>query len=481
MSQADPGALRGLLTLSVAVVVAIVAVGWTATWLVARENVRRAVERVELAADRVVLAELVERSSSAGSAGGGEWLELLQEQCERLDLSGGALACVVGVGGELLAHPELRLNPGLVGARVRAWGAGEGGEDGAWLAGLAEAEGFGGGEGGAEGTLGVAVLPVIGEARVVARGVPGQAAVVLIHRRAAVGSGVAWYSAGVVGAVAIGGGAVAASSVWGLWWLTRRYRRAVEEAKRRLEGEVREQVKESTANRDALIFGLAKLSDYRDNDTGLHLERIGVYAELLVRRLTERNPSRFGGLGEEWVSCLRLASSLHDIGKVGIPDAILLKPGRLTERERAIMQHHPEIGGDTLLAIRRRLGRSDPFIDMAIEITLQHHERWDGKGYPFGLAGEQISLAARIVALADFYDAITSERPYKSAYSHSRAVQMVAEERGRQFDPAVVDAFMECEGLFDSARGRLRVSGEESEPSLARLTRRMAEDQRRAA
>ncbi len=192
--------------------------------------------------------------------------------------------------------------------------------------------------------------------------------------------------------------------------------------------------------RNAVIFGLAKLAESRDNETGMHLERIRSYATLLVRKLAEFHPK----ISEAYASNLGLASSLHDIGKVGIPDAILLKPGPLTNDERKIMQRHAEIGGDCLAAIARQLGEDD-FLEMAQTIAIAHHERWDGGGYPRGLREEEIPLAARIVALADVYDALTTRRVYKPALSHFEARTIIVAGSGSQFDPEVVSAFLACE------------------------------------
>lgn len=232
-----------------------------------------------------------------------------------------------------------------------------------------------------------------------------------------------------------------------LYLASRRYRDTLEQANEELSCEVSRQVSAGLAKRNALIFGLAKLADYRDTDTGAHLERIGLYARVLANAIEHKHEEING----KWIDRIVLASSLHDIGKVGIPDSILLKPGRLTPEERTVMEKHTLIGADTLLAIRAKIG-SDEFIDMGVEIALQHHEKWDGSGYPFGLAGDEISLAARIVALADFYDAVTSKRVYKDAMSHEQTSDMIRELRGTHFDPQVVDAFLENEPEFNAIR-----------------------------
>jgi len=241
-----------------------------------------------------------------------------------------------------------------------------------------------------------------------------------------------------------------------LVFASKRYRDELEQSNAKLNKEVTKQVRAGLAKRNALIFGLAKLADYRDTDTGAHLERIGFYTRILADSLSSKHPQ----INAKWIDRIVLASSLHDIGKVGISDSILLKPGRLTPEERAEMEQHALIGADTLLAIRAKLG-PDEFIDMGIEIAMSHHEKWDGSGYPFGIKGEAISLAARIVALADFYDAVTSERVYKSAMSHEEASDLIRELHGSHFDPDVADAFFANQNEFNAIRHRHQEAAEE--------------------
>lgn len=226
-------------------------------------------------------------------------------------------------------------------------------------------------------------------------------------------------------------------------FIMRRYESQVERINAHLEDEVRHQVDASTQRLHAMIFGLAKLADFRDSDTGAHLDRICEYAVVLARELAREKPE----IDDAWIEDLRLASSLHDIGKVGVPDGVLLKPGGLTQEERQVIEQHPIFGADTLIAVRRRLGDS-PLLNRSIEIALGHHERWDGTGYPFGLAGEQISLSARIVAVADVYDALRSVRVYKPAMTHEQAAAVIRKGSGTHFDPALVRAFLRIEAEF---------------------------------
>lgn len=198
--------------------------------------------------------------------------------------------------------------------------------------------------------------------------------------------------------------------------------------------------------RDAVIFGLAKLAESRDPETGYHLERIAYYSTRLANAL-RRRPAFRQQITPGFIKLIGISSALHDIGKVGVQDSILLKPGRLAESERLIMQMHSAIGGKCIREIELRLGKSN-FLQMARDIALYHHERWDGTGYPRGLAGVQIPLAARIVAVADVYDALSSKRVYKDAFPHDRCVAMIREGAGTQFDPDVVEAFLEVEADF---------------------------------
>ncbi len=196
--------------------------------------------------------------------------------------------------------------------------------------------------------------------------------------------------------------------------------------------------------RNAIIFGLAKLAESRDTETGQHLDRIRHYVTILAEHLAIRDRS----IDDEFISNLALASSLHDIGKVGIPDAVLLKPGRLDADERRIIEKHPIIGRKCLEAIQEKLGNDD-FLEMARMIADSHHERWDGEGYPRRLHGDEIPLVGRIVALADVYDALTTKRPYKEAMSHQKATDIILDGRGSHFDSKVVDAFLATKEQFE--------------------------------
>jgi len=203
-------------------------------------------------------------------------------------------------------------------------------------------------------------------------------------------------------------------------------------------------------SRIGLILGLAKLAECRDEDTGTHLERIGEYCRILAGYLAGL-PQYEGYITEAYIADLYQSAILHDIGKVGVPDAVLLKPGKLTAEEFEVIKQHAVIGGDAIRNVEERIDIQS-FLTLGKEIAYHHHEKWNGTGYPDGLEGEAIPLSARIVSLADVYDALTSERPYKAAFSHEKARAIIVEGRGSHFDPVIVDAFLAVERQFEETR-----------------------------
>ncbi|MGA2583032.1 MAG: response regulator [Tepidisphaeraceae bacterium] len=210
----------------------------------------------------------------------------------------------------------------------------------------------------------------------------------------------------------------------------------------------------SLETRDLALFALAKLAESRDSETGAHVERVQSYARIIAQNLSPET-RRQHNVDDEYIRLLHQTSALHDLGKVGIPDAILLKPSKLTPDEYAIIKTHTIIGAQTLEAALTRFPNAR-FLQMARDIALYHHEKFDGSGYPHGLAGEQIPLCARIVAVADVYDTVTSRRVYKEAASHEQAVEIIVRERGGHFDPEVVDSFRRSELQIVSTSDRLR-------------------------
>ncbi|HVN70453.1 MAG TPA: HD domain-containing phosphohydrolase [Desulfomonilia bacterium] len=220
--------------------------------------------------------------------------------------------------------------------------------------------------------------------------------------------------------------------------------------RKKLEKDLLESYKKVQSARNATILGLAKLAEYRDADTGAHLERIREYSKVLAEDLAKR-PEYAGYITPEYVEDIYNSSILHDIGKVGVPDAILLKPGKLTPDEFDIIKRHSALGGEALREVEAKI-EGQSFLTLGKEIAYYHHEKWDGTGYPRGLKGDQIPLSARIVALADVYDALTSKRVYKEAFSHQAAKDIIIDSRETHFAPDVVDAFLSNEEEFRRIR-----------------------------
>jgi response regulator RpfG family c-di-GMP phosphodiesterase len=207
--------------------------------------------------------------------------------------------------------------------------------------------------------------------------------------------------------------------------------------------------------RDVTIIAMGILAETRDHETGNHLKRTQNYIRALANKM--RYHDRFKDfLTEEYIEALFKLAPLHDIGKVGIPDHILLKPGKLTAAEFEIMKTHPVIGGDVLTAAESELPAPSRFLHIGRDIASGHHEKWDGSGYPKGLNGEEIPISARLMAIADVYDALISQRVYKKAFPHEVAVSIIAQGRGTHFDPDLVDAFLDIQDDFHNIAERYR-------------------------
>ncbi len=208
-----------------------------------------------------------------------------------------------------------------------------------------------------------------------------------------------------------------------------------------LERKVAERTYELAQVRDATILAMASLAETRDNETGNHIRRTQNFIRSLAVAL--KGYPRFAAqLDDETIDLLYKSAPLHDIGKVGIPDSILLKPGPLTADEFEVMKRHTLIGRDAILAAESKLDSANSFLALARDIAVSHHEKWDGSGYPQGLSGEAIPLSARLMAIADVYDALISKRAYKPAFTHEKSMSIIAEGKGRHFDPDATDAFL---------------------------------------
>jgi len=227
-----------------------------------------------------------------------------------------------------------------------------------------------------------------------------------------------------------------------------------------LEEEVRKRTREVQVVQDVTIMAMASLAETRDNETGNHIRRTQNYVRALAEKLKD-NPRFARYFAENSAEMLYKSAPLHDIGKVGVPDAILLKPGKLTPEEFEVMKTHTTLGRDAILSAEKLIGVDDTFLRLAREIAYGHQEKWDGSGYPQGLSGEAIPVSARLMALADVYDALISRRVYKPAFPHDKAVEIIVQGRDKHFDPVMVDAFLEIADEFKAIAERFIDSHED--------------------
>ena len=231
-----------------------------------------------------------------------------------------------------------------------------------------------------------------------------------------------------------------------------------------LEEEVAKRTREVQSIQDVTILAMASLAETRDNETGNHIRRTQCYVEILAEQL-KTHPRFAPVLTPFYIRLLYKSAPLHDIGKVGIPDNILLKPGRLTPEEFEIMKTHTTLGREAIEHAERSLGTEVAFLKIAKEIAYSHQEKWDGSGYPQGLSGDAIPVSARLMALADVYDALISRRVYKPAMSHDAAAEVVIAGKGQHFDPDIVDAFLTVQDRFREVAARFE--DKEPEPEIA--------------
>ena len=235
-----------------------------------------------------------------------------------------------------------------------------------------------------------------------------------------------------------------------------------------LEQEVRRRTRELSLIQDATIVAMASLAETRDNETGNHIRRTQMYLRALARHL--QNHPRFAAqLSDENIDLMYKSAPLHDIGKVAIPDRILLKPGKLNPAECEIMKTHTTLGRDAINRAEALFGGVSSFLRFAKEIAYSHQEKWDGTGYPLGLAGERIPLSARLMAVADVYDGLISRRVYKPSRSHSEAVEVLRAASGTHFDPDILDAFLELQDEFNAISRRFTDSEVDAASEAERL------------
>jgi putative two-component system response regulator len=237
-----------------------------------------------------------------------------------------------------------------------------------------------------------------------------------------------------------------------------------------LEKEVARRTLEVIAIQDVAIQAMASLAETRDNETGNHIRRTQHYIKVLAEHL--RDHPRFSHfLTGDTIALLFKSAPLHDIGKIGIPDHILLKPGRYTEEEFEIMKTHTTLGRDAIQHAEDQLGMRAEFLSLAKEIAYSHQEKWDGSGYPQGLAGDDIPISARLMAVADVYDALISRRVYKAGMPHGQAVEIIRQGRGTHFDPDICDAFLDCLDQFQTIAERFADTDQDMAVQRAALER----------
>ncbi len=236
-----------------------------------------------------------------------------------------------------------------------------------------------------------------------------------------------------------------------------------------LETEVTKRTRELAAIQDVTILAMASLAETRDSDTGNHIRRTQFYVKALAEKLQTHPRFRFF-LSRQTIDMLFKSAPLHDIGKVGIPDRILLTPGRFTPEEFEIMKTHTKLGRDAIKRAEEQLGLKVDFLNFAKEIAYFHQEKWDGNGYPTGISGDEIPISARLMAVADVYDALISRRVYKEGMPHEKAVQIIVESKGTHFDPDIVDAFVELQNEFRAIAARFA----DSDADIAEKARQLA-------
>ena len=427
--------------------------GWFFVYQSTHESVAGGVEEIILHANTATATSIVDALGSLPSDlsyGGDEW-QRAQRVVENLELASGGFACILDPEGFIACHPEIREMPSLrelnLGAEpMKVLGA----DKSSPLSAMGEDRIV---TGTMEFTFdGKHYISTFQDGRTGAR--------LLVHQPVSGLTAAANHlTSGILVSMLTAGGIVCLATMLLGYLFSRAHNGEVVRWNTELEGRVRDQTAELLESRHGILFGIAKLSEYRDDETGKHVERMCAYSGVLARELARRGHA----IEPSWIEDLEVAASLHDIGKVSIPDAILCKPGKLTEEEFEVMKTHALAGEEALRAVRERVG-ADPLLDMGIAIAGGHHERWDGSGYPRGLAGTAIPLEARIVAVADVFDALASKRVYKPAFSPEKVASILREGSGSHFDPELIEAFEAVEDALWAVRATLLDT--EDTPSL---------------
>ncbi|MEM1072365.1 MAG: HD domain-containing phosphohydrolase [Planctomycetota bacterium] len=420
------------------------AIGWFTVYNGTHERIAESVDEVIIDNNRRVAESLVSAIGDLPSEFDAEdtaW-QRAQKLVEAVEFGSGGFACILDESGAIACHPDLENDPSL-----REINLGD-----HLITPTESDETVAISDIGIDGVqVGVADFSVDGKHYVATQMLTDSGTRLLVHQPV---SGLSAASEQVTSGLLIQM-AVAAAPVLiltigiGVLFI-RGHSRSLRRWNRDLENKVEDRTAQVRQSRKAIVTALATLADYRDNETGQHVLRISEYTVVLARHLQ----GQFDEIDEQWIERLRLASMLHDIGKVGVPDAVLRKPGKLTDNEFKVIKSHPSFGADTLIKVHHEVA-NDPLVQMSVEIALFHHEKWDGNGYPTGIAGEQIPLSARITAVADVFDALMSPRVYKPAMPIEKVRSIIAESSGTHFDPVIVEAFNAVESQLCAIRKRL--------------------------
>ncbi|MEO0661750.1 MAG: HD domain-containing phosphohydrolase [Planctomycetota bacterium] len=419
--------------------------GWILLFGATHTRVTSSVEDVILSANAAAtrsIADALGAFPTDLTRGSSEW-ERAQAVVEAVELPAGGFACVIDENGFIACHPDIVDTPSLGEIQLGKHVLNHVEDDGTTVL-TAAPEGVV--------TTGTMSFAIDGTHFVSTIRDGASGAQLVVHQPVTGLTAAAHHATGGILGLGFAVGAVICGLTTLLGFvLVRAHNREIVCWNETLEDRVEDQASEIRQAHRCIIFGIAKLAEYRDNETGMHVERVCAYTGVLAKELARRGAP----IDDEWIDQVRLAASLHDIGKVSIPDAVLLKPGRLTEGEFDVMKTHAATGRNALEAVRKHVGRRDELLELGIEISGGHHEKWNGGGYPVGLEGEDIPLSARIVAVADVFDALMSKRVYKPAIPFEEVVAIIEDGRGEHFDPAVVDAFHAVSGELRAIRARL--------------------------
>ena len=408
----------------------VFAAGWNLVYQDTHESVAESVEDVIVQSNVAAAESILQALGGLPSVDdrGSEGWERTQKIIENLKLGGDGFACVLDSEGNIACHPDIRMQPGLGSVNLGAETLYS--PDGVVSGTLADIPN-------GQVTKGLIDFASDGKHYLATVIDPTSGAQLLVQQPV---SGLTAASNKVTASqltsmLSIGFLLVGLTAVLALV-LTRAHDHSLVSWNNQLEDIVADRTHELLQSHRTIIFGIAKLAEHRDTDTGQHVERMCRF----TAKLAEEWNRRYGGLSRQWIRDVQLAASMHDIGKVSIPDSILLKPGPLTNAEFTQMKLHTEIGEKALLAVRNQL-HDTTLLDLGIEIAGGHHERWDGTGYPRCLRGENIPLSARLVAVADVFDALMSKRPYKDPMPFDQVVRIIQDGEGSHFDPMVVECF----------------------------------------